>query len=91
MLKFQIHLTGPICTCLKEDLSWFIRVDQNKKPTLGIRCKTCETELVQPRSMAEVFLEKPYPQTMEQNIKEAQAITDEDLKFLKSMRIIANP
>lgn len=57
--EIEIKLTGPICDCAEQNISWHII----NGPGLGLKCKTCETELRVPNSkfMARFNLDKPYP------------------------------
>ena len=41
-----INLTGPICSCREQALSWWPDKDEKGRPTLVLKCKTCATKLI---------------------------------------------
>lgn len=61
--RITIQLTGPVCTCRAQKLSWNIRQDRNGKPALIIGCNLCGTELYVPNKkfVAAFSLRNPYP------------------------------
>jgi hypothetical protein len=60
-----LHLSGPICKCLEQNLSWAITftTGEVKKAGLKIICSTCKTTLEIPNSefKARIVLKEPYP------------------------------
>lgn len=61
--RIDINLTGPICNCVEQNLSWNPYVDLENKFGLKIWCKTCNTVLTIPNSKftASMKLDTPYP------------------------------
>ena len=61
--KIQILLTGPICSCDKQDLSWGLGHDGGGRSTLTITCKLCETGILVPNKkfVAGFTLDERYP------------------------------
>ena len=55
----DIKLSGPICDCETQNISWYII----EGPGLGLKCETCNTELRIPRTKfrAGFILNTPYP------------------------------
>ena len=64
-----VHLTGPICNCEEQNLSWSISDDKDNQPQLSIECLTCKTVLTVPNEKftACVDLDKPYPGNKKKN------------------------
>lgn len=74
----DIKLTGPICTCAKQDLIWgIIRDDYG----LYVQCGQCNTKLVVPHDkfVAEFKLNAPYSG----GVKEKSTPLAKVLKFVK--------
>lgn len=62
--QIQIKLTGPICTCAEQNLSWSVSLNsQGWQASLTIACKICKTELRVPHEKfkAAFMLATPYP------------------------------
>ena len=64
--NIYINLTGPICTCDEEKLSWFIthvEGDNGLQSSLGLLCQNCKTRhIVGPTLFKARFVfDKPYP------------------------------
>jgi len=64
--NIYINLTGPICTCDEEKLSWFItyvEVSEGLQASLGFQCQECKTRhIVGPGLFKARFVfDKPYP------------------------------
>jgi len=61
--RIQIQLTGPICDCDVQDLSWWISRDGDGRSGLVVECNGCGCELRIPnkRFKACFQLDKPYP------------------------------
>lgn len=57
--RIDILLSGPICSCDEQNLSWAI----GEGPSLFLNCKTCDTKLNVPNSkfVARFVLDKKYP------------------------------
>lgn len=58
-----INLTGPICSCREQALSWWPDKDEKGRPTLVLKCKTCATKLIvsNEKFIAGWSLDTPYP------------------------------
>ncbi|MAG11977.1 MAG: hypothetical protein CMI52_04205 [Parcubacteria group bacterium] len=71
----RINLTGPICTCKKENLDWSINQTKNKI-NLIIECNTCKTRLFTPHEkfFAVFKLETPYPESEKSSKPERNGI-----------------
>lgn len=74
--RIDIRLTGPICSCDTENLSWQTAIDQNRYSVLVISCGTCGTFLnIGNKAFGACFkLDKQYPNPRE---------SKEDAKVLK--------
>ncbi len=61
--RIVIKLSGPICTCEVQDLSWALSGGFGVKHSLVIQCNTCQTSLhVGPSKFVAAFdLEVDYP------------------------------
>jgi hypothetical protein len=61
--RLSINLTGPICTCKKQGLTWGITINPNGGHGLEIACVECKTRLNVPNSkfVAAFNLDVPYP------------------------------
>lgn len=64
----NINLSDPICGCDELNISWYI-LTTGASIGLGLRCKTCNTELQIPHSKFEAtfILDKPYPGKQRRN------------------------
>lgn len=65
-LKTVIHLSGPICSCEEQHLSWVVVPEVHGDITgngVKIICKTCGTSIHVPWKQwhCQFVLEKPYP------------------------------
>lgn len=60
--KIAIYFSEPICTCQVQNLAWWVDLVDGR-PSLGIRCKDCKTELKIPpdKVMAGFVFDRPYP------------------------------
>jgi len=43
--RIVIELSGPICGCDEQDLSWNVPLDEDGKTSLEITCRTCKSSL----------------------------------------------
>lgn len=61
--NITINLTGPICSCAKQNISFQIWINKSGFPGLILVCKDCTTELVVPHSnfIGKFNLDNPYP------------------------------
>ncbi len=95
-----INLTGPICSCDKQNLIWGIFTDEENSPGLIITCKNCKTNLkIHNRQFKAYFkLDKGYPKglatddAVQEKEKEKEKLKeiDDDAEFLKSLKIDPN-
>jgi hypothetical protein len=62
--NININLTGPICRCERQNLSWGLTHTESGKHSLYVQCNDCKTELrVGPEHFKAGFrLDQPYPQ-----------------------------
>lgn len=61
--RIKIMLTGPICSCAEEGLSWGIQADERGQYGMYIQCTECKVRLSIPHKQfkAQFVLEQPYP------------------------------
>jgi hypothetical protein len=61
--SLRITLTGPICECEEQDISWGLPLDVKGNTYMVLTCKTCEAKLTVPHQYlrASITCTKPYP------------------------------
>lgn len=61
--RVQIQLAGPICGCEHQNLAWFICGTLPDRPSLGLRCETCQVVVTIPTTefKAGFVLDRAYP------------------------------
>ena len=66
-IKMVIHLKGPLCDCLQQNLEWQVGHEEGDedhiKHTLLLTCKTCATSIVIPHHLFKAAIEpdEKYP------------------------------
>ena len=86
--KIVIKLSGPICTCHEQGLSWSVtRRQDGGRSALVVYCESCKTELHVPHEKfgAGFSLETPYPATLEKRQNSSSDKEDDrpDLRVLE--------
>lgn len=73
--KLTINLTGPICICDKEDLSWGICLEASGQVGMDLECNFCHTILKVPykKFLASFKLDNPYPHDLASNKNKEEA------------------
>lgn len=61
--RITINLSGPICSCERQNISWGIWLDDKNQAGLTLTCKDCNTQLKIPNSkfVAGITSDVPYP------------------------------
>lgn len=62
--RIAIELTGPICSCRKQNLGWTPYIDNDRRFGLVVNCGTCGTELRIPNGQFKAYfdLDEEYPE-----------------------------